>query len=101
MKPSRWRRLLPLLVVLAFAAAVFLVWREVRPYGLDGMLQAVAAIPRDPLAVAGASRGPAIPPRPPSPGSAPGPPGDPCPLPTPPRRPSSPPRPAPRARAPP
>src|SRR5258708_29429081 len=53
MKPSRWRRLLPLLVVLAFAAAVFLVWREVRPYGLDGMLQAVAAIPRDRLAVAG------------------------------------------------
>jgi len=54
MKPSRWRRLLPLLVVLAFAAAVFLVWREVRPYGLAGMLQAVAAIPRDRLAVAGA-----------------------------------------------
>jgi len=54
MKPSRWRRLLPLLVVLAFAAAVFLVWREVRPYGLAGMLQAVAAIPHDRLAVAGA-----------------------------------------------
>jgi glycosyltransferase 2 family protein len=53
MKPSRWRHLLPLLVVLAFAAAVFLVWREVRPYGLAGMLQAVAAIPRDRLVVAG------------------------------------------------
>jgi uncharacterized membrane protein YbhN (UPF0104 family) len=38
MKPSHWRRAPPLLVVLAFAAAVFLVWREVRPYGLTGML---------------------------------------------------------------
>src|SRR5229473_1480182 len=54
MKPSRWRRLLPLLVVLAFAAAVFLVWREVLPYGLAGMLQAIAAIPRDRLALAAA-----------------------------------------------
>jgi hypothetical protein len=53
MKLSRWRRLLPLFVVLAFAAAVYLVWREVRPYGVAGMLQAVTAIPRDRLALAG------------------------------------------------
>jgi glycosyltransferase 2 family protein len=52
MKPSRWRRLLPLLVVVAFAAAVFLVWREVRPYGFAGMLQAIAGLPRDRLALA-------------------------------------------------
>jgi uncharacterized membrane protein YbhN (UPF0104 family) len=54
MDPSRWRRLLPLLVILAFAAAVYLVWREVRPYGLAGMLQAIAALPRDHLALAAA-----------------------------------------------
>lgn len=53
MKLSRWRRLLPLLVVVAFAAAVFLVWHEVRPYGLSGMLQAIAAIPHGRLALAG------------------------------------------------
>jgi glycosyltransferase 2 family protein len=52
MKLSRWRRLLPLLVVLALAAAVYLVWHEVRPYGLAGMLQAITAIPRDRLALA-------------------------------------------------
>ena len=52
MKLARWRRLLPLLVVLAFAAAVFLVWHEVRPYGISGMWQAVEAIPRDRLALA-------------------------------------------------
>jgi len=61
MKPSRWRRLLPLLVVLAFAAAVFLVWREVLPYGLAGMLQAIAAIPRDRLALRRPSRWQATP----------------------------------------
>src|SRR5260221_10671711 len=87
MKPSRWRRLLPLLVVLAFAAAVFLVWREVRPYGLDGMLQAVAAIPRDRLAVAGPSPRATIPPRRPFACSAPASPRHPFPLPTPPPRP--------------
>jgi hypothetical protein len=53
MKLSRWQRLLPLLVVLAFAAAVYLVWREVRPYGVAGMLQAITAIPRERLALAG------------------------------------------------
>src|SRR5690348_1952351 len=52
MKLLRWRRLLPLLVGLAFAAAVLLVWRDVRPYGVDGMLQAIAAIPHDRLALA-------------------------------------------------
>jgi uncharacterized membrane protein YbhN (UPF0104 family) len=52
MKLARWRRVLPLLVVLAFAAAVFLVWREVRSYGLGGMLHAIAAIPRERLALA-------------------------------------------------
>lgn len=46
MNIARWRRLLPLFVLLAFAAAVLLVWREVRPYGLSGMWQAVTAIPR-------------------------------------------------------
>ena len=53
MKLSRWRRLLPLLVVLAFAAAVYLVWHEVRPYGLAKLLQAITAIPRDRLFLAG------------------------------------------------
>ena len=52
MKRSRWRRLLPLLVVLAFAAAVYLVWHEVRPYGFAGMLKAITAIPRDRLILA-------------------------------------------------
>ena len=53
MKLARWRRLLPLLVVLAFVAAVYLVWREVRPYGVAGMVQAITAIPRDRLLLAG------------------------------------------------
>lgn len=53
MKLSGWRRLLPLLVVLALVARVFLVWREVRPYGLAGMLQAIGAIPHDRVALAG------------------------------------------------
>ncbi len=52
MKFARWRRLLPLLVLLAFAGAVFLVWREVRLYGFSGMWQAVAAIPHSRLALA-------------------------------------------------
>lgn len=50
MKSLRWRRLLPLLVFVAFGLAVFLVWRDVRGYGLSGMLEAVAAIPRHRLA---------------------------------------------------
>ncbi len=52
MKRARWRRLLPLLGVLAFAAAVFLVWGEVRPFGVSGMWQAVVAIPRGRFALA-------------------------------------------------
>jgi uncharacterized membrane protein YbhN (UPF0104 family) len=52
MKRAALRRLLPLLVLAAFAAAVFLVWREVRPYGLAGMLKAVSAIPPERLALA-------------------------------------------------
>jgi uncharacterized membrane protein YbhN (UPF0104 family) len=50
MKFVRWRRFLPLLGFIAFALAVFLVWRDVRGYGLSGMLQALTAIPRQRLA---------------------------------------------------
>lgn len=52
MKMKRLKRLLPVLVIVTFSAALFLVWREVRPFGIAGMLHAIAAIPSRRLALA-------------------------------------------------
>jgi uncharacterized membrane protein YbhN (UPF0104 family) len=46
MKLSRLKRFAPLIGVLAFAGASILVWREVRQYGLAGLMDAVRQIPR-------------------------------------------------------
>jgi uncharacterized membrane protein YbhN (UPF0104 family) len=57
MKLSGLKRFLPFVGLVAFAAAAFLVWREVRAYGMAGLIQAVREIPAGPLLLAGACAG--------------------------------------------
>jgi hypothetical protein len=49
---ERLKRLLPWLGALAFALAAALVWRDVRGYGIAGMVEAIRAIPLRALAAA-------------------------------------------------
>jgi uncharacterized membrane protein YbhN (UPF0104 family) len=57
MKLASLRRLVPFIGLAAFTGAAFLVWREVRPYGVAGMVAAVREIPAGALALAAAFAG--------------------------------------------